>query len=148
MDILLMLVVFGGIMYFLMIRPQQKRMREHQQMVDALTPGSRVLLTSGIFATVLHVGERQMIVELAPGTEVTVVKGHISKVVTPDDEEFEYEDAPATAEGVEETEHVATDEELREMFDAPAEGDVNDPYVEDGQPLTGPETKRESREDR
>lgn len=129
MDILLMLVVFGGIMYFLMIRPQQKRMREHQTMVDALTPGARVLLTSGIFATVLHVGERQMIVELAPGVEVTVVKGHVSKVVGPDDEEFEYaEEAPVP----DDQPNAPTDEELESMFQAPEhEHDQRDERRED-----------------
>ena len=82
LDILLMIVVFGGIMYFLMIRPQQKRMREHQEMIEKLEPGTRVLLTSGIFATLLHMGDRQMIVEIAPGVEITVVKGHISRAVS------------------------------------------------------------------
>ena len=70
---LLMIVAFGAIMYFLMIRPQQKRAKEHQALINSIEAGTRVLLTSGIFATVVHVGERQLIVELGPGTEVTVL---------------------------------------------------------------------------
>lgn len=117
-----MIVVFGAIMYFLMIRPQQKRMKEHQQMVDALAPGSRVLLTSGVFATIVHAGERQFIVELAPGVEVTVLKGHVSRAVTADEEEFEFDDTPVVAETDADVEAapVATDEELRAMFEEPA----------------------------
>ena len=89
---LLMIVAFGALMYFLMIRPQQKRLKEHQSTIAALSPGTRVLLTSGIFATIRHIGERQAIVELAPGTEVTVVKNNIARPITEDEEEFEFAD--------------------------------------------------------
>ncbi|WP_297740502.1 preprotein translocase subunit YajC [uncultured Tessaracoccus sp.] len=122
LELLLMIVIFGAIMYFLMIRPQQKRMREHQEMVNAVEPGTRVLLTSGIYATVLHVGEQQMIVEVAPGVEITVVKGHISRVVTADDEEFVYEgeddDDEADLDAA-----VATDEELDNVLGRREESD-------------------------
>ncbi|WP_297751210.1 preprotein translocase subunit YajC [uncultured Tessaracoccus sp.] len=131
LDLLLMIVIFGAIMYFLMIRPQQKRMREHQEMVNAVEPGTRVLLTSGIYATVLHMGERQMIVEVAPGVEITVVKGHISKVVTDDDEEFVYEGEGNDVEAdLDDT--VATDEELDDVLGKSEESD--DPYTPNADP--------------
>lgn len=131
LDLLLMIVIFGAIMYFLMIRPQQKRMREHQEMVNAVQPGTRVLLTSGIYATVLHMGERQMIVEVAPGVEITVVKGHISKVVTDDDEEFVYEGEGNDVEAdLDDT--VATDEELDDVLGKSEESD--DPYTPNADP--------------
>ncbi len=99
MQMILLLVAMFAIMYFLMIRPQQKKMREDQEMRNQLAEGDRVLLTSGIFATIAHVGERQMIVELAPGLEVTILKGNVARKVTPEDEEFEFTDevAPAVA---------------------------------------------------
>ena len=92
MDLILMIVAFGALMYFLMIRPQQKRMKAHQATITALAPGARVLLTSGIFATVRHLGERHAIVELAPGTEITIVKANIARPTTEDEEEFEFSD--------------------------------------------------------
>lgn len=92
MDLLIMIAVFGVIMYFLMIRPQQKRAKEHQATIDALQPGTRVLLTSGMFGTIRHIGQRQMIVELAPGTEITILKGNVARVITADEEEFEFSD--------------------------------------------------------
>lgn len=131
LDLLLMIVIFGAIMYFLMIRPQQKRMREHQEMVNAVEPGTRVLLTSGIYATVLHMGERQMIVEIAPGVEITVVKGHISKVVTDDDEEFVYEGEGVVVEA-DLDDAVATDEELDDVLGKPEES--GDPYTPNADP--------------
>ena len=92
MEMLLMLVVFVGAAYFLMIRPQQKRMREHQSQIDALQPGDRVILNSGVFATLSHIADTQAIVELAPGVEVTILKQVIARVAKNDEEEFEFTD--------------------------------------------------------
>lgn len=128
LDILLMIVVFGAIMYYLMIRPQQKRMREHQEMIEKLEPGTRVLLTSGIFATLLHMGDRQMIVEIAPGVEITVVKGHISRAVSDEDEEFVYEGEGDDAEAADVESDYATDEQPEA---ASAEPVADEPEVAD-----------------
>ena len=107
LDLLLMLVVFVGAAYFLMIRPQQKRMREHQSQIDALLPGARVILNSGIFATISHIADTQAIVELAPGVEVTILKQAIARVTKNDEEEFEFTDeVEETAGGEESTENV------------------------------------------
>lgn len=92
MEPILLLVSMGAIFYFLLIRPQQKRLKAQQQVISELTPGTRVLLTSGVFATVRHLGERQAIVELAPGVEVTLVKGNIARPTTAEEEEFEFSD--------------------------------------------------------
>ena len=56
LELILMFGVFILIMYFLMIRPQQKRMKEHQELVASLAPGSRVLMNSGMFGTIAHTG--------------------------------------------------------------------------------------------
>lgn len=107
LDLLLMLVVFVGAAYFLMIRPQQKRMREHQSQIDALLPGARVILNSGIFATISHIADTQAIVELAPGVEVTILKQAIARVAKNDEEEFEFtDDAEETPEGEERVDGV------------------------------------------
>lgn len=107
LDLLLMLVVFVGAAYFLMIRPQQKRMREHQSQIDALLPGARVILNSGIFATISHIADTQAIVELAPGVEVTILKQAIARVTKNDEEEFEFTDeAEETPEGEESVDGV------------------------------------------
>ena len=107
LDLLLMLVLFAGAVYFLMIRPQQKRMREHQSQIDALQPGDRVILNSGVFATLSHIADTQAIVELAPGVEVTILKQVIARVAKNDEEEFEFTDeVEETAGGEESTENV------------------------------------------
>ena len=111
LDLLLMLVVFVGAAYFLMIRPQQKRMREHQSQIDALLPGARVILNSGIFATISHIADTQAIVELAPGVEVTILKQAIARVAKNDEEEFEFtDDVEETIEGEENVDGTDTSE--------------------------------------
>jgi preprotein translocase subunit YajC len=73
--------------YFLILRPQRKRQQALQQTMNAISPGSRVMLGSGLFGTVVAVGPRQVVLEISPGAEVTVLKQAISKVVTDDDED-------------------------------------------------------------
>ncbi|MGV6839887.1 MAG: preprotein translocase subunit YajC [Planktomarina sp.] len=71
------------IFYFLLIRPQQKRAKEHQQMVEALRRGDEVITAGGLFGKVSKVvdGERDMEIELSKGVTVRVVKSTISEVV-------------------------------------------------------------------
>lgn len=82
------LVVF----YFLLIRPQKKRAMEMMKAQDELQNGDRIMLTSGIFATVRAIGKEQMVVELAPGVEVTCLKRAFASKLSPDSEEFEFAD--------------------------------------------------------
>lgn len=132
MDILLMMVAVFAVMYFLMIRPQKKRMEQHQQMQAALEPGERVLLTSGMFGTILHSGEKQLIVELAPGVEVTVLKGNVAQRVTADDEEFEFTDDTVRASEVEDAPYEpARDDAVSEQFDDLRPEDFQNPRAED-----------------
>ncbi|MFT4111096.1 preprotein translocase subunit YajC [Propionicimonas sp.] len=92
----LLFVLAGGVLYFLMIRPQQKRQKEQKDLMSSLEPGSRVMLISGILATVKYVGDKQAVVEISPGVEMTVDKRAISP--QPVTDEFEYADDDAAAE--------------------------------------------------
>jgi preprotein translocase subunit YajC len=100
----LMFALAGGVLYFVMIRPQQRRQKEQQNLMSSLAPGSRVMLISGIIGTVKYLGDKQAIVEISPGVEMTVDKRAISPQPVVD--EFEYaddtdaEDAPAEPDGV------------------------------------------------
>lgn len=131
MEMILLLVAMFAIMYFLMIRPQQKKMREDQEMRSQLSPGDRVLLTSGVFATVAHIGERQMIVELAPGVEITVLKGNVARRVDPADEEFEFTDEVAAAPADEAPAEQGT-ELTAESFEAMLEPETGSEAPTDG----------------
>lgn len=76
--ILLLLVMF----YFLMIRPQQKRAKEHAAMLAALKRGDQVVLSSGLLGKVVRVEDKEVGLEVAQGVTVKVVRGMISEVRT------------------------------------------------------------------
>jgi preprotein translocase subunit YajC len=84
-------LIFIGLLvvafYFLILRPQRKRQQALQQTMNSVSPGSRVMLASGLFGTVVSVGPRQVVLEISPGTELTVLKQAISRIVTDDDED-------------------------------------------------------------
>lgn len=84
-------LIFIGLLvfafYFLILRPQRKRQQTMQQTMNAISPGTRVMLGSGLFGTVISVGPRQVVLEISPGTELTVLKQAISKIVTDADED-------------------------------------------------------------
>ena len=76
------LILIFVIMYFLLIRPQQKKMKEHQAMVEALRRGDQVVTQGGLIGKVSKVKEDNEIeVELAEGVKVRVVKSTIAQVL-------------------------------------------------------------------
>ena len=66
--------------YFLLIRPQQQRMKQHQAMVTALKRGDTVVLNSGIVGKVTKVEDAEITVEIAPTVNVKVIKSMVSEV--------------------------------------------------------------------
>ncbi|MDA8439002.1 MAG: preprotein translocase subunit YajC [Propionibacterium sp.] len=89
----LLLLAVGVVLFvFLIQRPLKKQQQAQRELQSSLIEGGRVMLTSGLFGTLRHLGDKQAVVELAPGLEVTVLRQAISRAVAPDDEEFEYTD--------------------------------------------------------
>jgi len=74
--ILLMVVLF----YFMLIRPQQKRAKEHQAMLGNLKRGDSVVLSSGVLGKIVRVEDKEVGVEIAQGVTVKVLKGMITEV--------------------------------------------------------------------
>lgn len=74
--LLLLFVLF----YFMLIRPQQKRAKEHQAMVAGIKRGDSVVLSSGMIGKVTRVEEREVGVEIAQGVTVKVVRTMITEV--------------------------------------------------------------------
>ena len=73
---LALLVLF----YFLMIRPQQKRMKEHQAQIAGLKRGDNVVLPSGVLGKIVRVEDKEVGVEIAQGVTVKVIKSMITEV--------------------------------------------------------------------
>jgi len=70
-----------AIFYFMLIRPQSKRAKQHRQMVEELTEGAEVITTGGMLGTVVKAGEQFLTVKVADGIEIKVQRHHISKIL-------------------------------------------------------------------
>ena len=78
---LLPLVLMFVVLYFIMIRPQMKKQKEHKAMIDALAKGDEVVIAGGMLGRVAKMGESYLHVEVAQGTEVQVQRGAVIQVL-------------------------------------------------------------------
>jgi preprotein translocase subunit YajC len=77
------LILIFAIMYFLLIRPQQKKLKEHKAMVEALRRGDQVLTQGGILGKVVKVNEDGVLdVEIAEGVKVRMPRSAIAQVMS------------------------------------------------------------------
>jgi len=79
-----MFVIMIGIFYFLLIRPQQKKAKEHRSLLDALKKGDSVITAGGIYGKVTTVDENIVNLEIATGVNIKIKKGHIAEVAKKD----------------------------------------------------------------
>lgn len=80
---ILPLVLIFAVFYFLLIRPQQKKMKAHRDMLSSVRRGDKVLTGGGIFGTVTKVlNDNEITVEIAEGVRVRVARGTISEVLS------------------------------------------------------------------
>jgi preprotein translocase subunit YajC len=78
---MLLIGAMFAVLYFLMIRPQMKRAKEHKTMVDALQKGDEVVTAGGIMGRISKVGEGILSIEIAPNTEVQVQRSAVQTVL-------------------------------------------------------------------
>jgi preprotein translocase subunit YajC len=79
MPILMLLML--GVMYFLLIRPQQKKANEHQNMLSKLGAGDEVVTAGGILGRVTEVSDNFLTIEIAEGVRIKVQKAQVSQLV-------------------------------------------------------------------
>ena len=87
---LLPILLIGVVFYLLIMRPARNRQRKQAEMMSALTPGTRIMTTAGVYGTVVAIDGDDADIEIAPGVVIRVVKAAIGKVI-------EAEQAPADA---------------------------------------------------
>ena len=78
---MLPLVLMFVVLYFVMIRPQMKKQKEHKSMVDGLAKGDEVVTAGGMLGKVTKVGEGNIGLELAPGVEVQLQRTAVAQVL-------------------------------------------------------------------
>ena len=89
---MLPLVLIFAVFYFLLIRPQQKKMKTHQAMIGSLKRGDKIVTGGGVHGTVTKVlNDAECMVEIAEGVRIKIARGTITTLLTPRD--------PAAAQG-------------------------------------------------
>ena len=78
---ILLIVLMFGVLYFMMIRPQMKRAKEHKTMIEALQKGDEVVSGGGILGRVTKLTESYVTVEVAQGVEMQLQRGAIQVVL-------------------------------------------------------------------
>lgn len=78
---MLMPLILIAVMYFLMIRPQMKRAKEHRSMLDTLSRGDEVLTNGGLAGVVTDIGDNFVTVEIAENVRVRVQKSAVGNVL-------------------------------------------------------------------
>jgi preprotein translocase subunit YajC len=79
-----LMIAMVAIMYFIVIRPQQKEQKQHQQRINALKKGDKVVTAGGVHGLVRTVKEKTLIVEIAPGVKITLNRQSVTSVLEPD----------------------------------------------------------------
>ena len=75
------IAIMIAIFYFLMIRPQQKRAKERQKLLDSVKSGDRVVFSGGILGTVTNVKDKTLMVKVADNVKIEVSRGAITQVL-------------------------------------------------------------------
>lgn len=100
---ILLIVGLIAIFYFMLIRPQQKRMRQQMELMNNLRSGDDVMTSSGIYGTIVEIEEDTILLEISEDVQVRMAKSAIAKTFTvrdePEEEEPEEEEASAEEAG-------------------------------------------------
>ena len=75
---LIPLILIVAIFYFLMIRPQRKKQKEHQQLVEELKRGDKVITAGGIYGVIESTSEDSIVIKVESGTTMRIAKGSVS----------------------------------------------------------------------
>lgn len=83
MEALLLPILLIAVFYFLLIRPQQKQRRQMAELQQSVQPGTKVMTTAGLLATVVELDDDEVVLEIAPGVHSRYVRRAIANVVQP-----------------------------------------------------------------
>lgn len=78
---MLPLILMFVVLYFVMIRPQMKRQKEHRAMIDALAKGDEVVIAGGVIGRIAKMGDSYVHVEVASGVEMQIQRASVMQVL-------------------------------------------------------------------
>lgn len=86
------LILIFALMYFMLVRPQQKQKKKREELLNSLEKGEKVVTIGGIYGTITKLGEKDIVLEIAPNVRVSMQRGAVGTVIVEDLEEEESED--------------------------------------------------------
>ncbi len=96
MSLIFMIIAIFAVMYFLMIRPQQKQKKQHQSMLSQLSKGDKIVTSGGMHATVVGVKDNTVIIKIADNVKVEVNRSSISQIVSSRSQKQQEEKTPTS----------------------------------------------------
>ena len=82
LPLLFVILATFAIFYFILIRPQQRKQKEVQKMIEALKKGDRVMTTGGIFGTVVGLKDNIVVLKIDENTKIEIIKNAVASVVS------------------------------------------------------------------
>jgi preprotein translocase subunit YajC len=79
------IILFGSIIaifYLMIIRPQQKRAKEHQKMINSMKKGDKVITSSGIYGTISGLEDKTVLVQIAESVKIKIDRGSIASIIS------------------------------------------------------------------
>jgi preprotein translocase subunit YajC len=93
--ILPFLLIMGGVFYFLLIRPQQKRQRAQRDLLGSLGVGDDVVTIGGVYGVIREMDDETVTIEVSPGVQIKFLRGAIARKLVEDEEYDATEDEEA-----------------------------------------------------
>ena len=81
LQLIIMMAIFFGIMYFMIIRPQQKRAKEHRELISSISKGDEIIAGGGIIGKVVNLGDNFIEMNVAEGSTIKVQRQAVSAVM-------------------------------------------------------------------
>ncbi len=88
-NMLIPMALIFGIMYFMMIRPQQRKEKERRAMISSVKTGDRILFSGGIMGTVTNVKDHAVTAKIAENVKIEILRGAINRVLDKDEKAVE-----------------------------------------------------------
>ncbi len=76
------IIILFAIFYFLLIRPQQKKAKEHKNMLSNLKKGQRIVTSGGIYGTILSIDDTTISLEIAEKVKIKISRGNVAALIT------------------------------------------------------------------
>ena len=80
-SMLMPLIIMFAIFYFLIIRPQQKKQKDHRSMIEAIKKGDKIVTNGGLHGVVTGMSDSTLTIEIAPKIRVKIARGFVASVV-------------------------------------------------------------------